>query len=232
MEHSDDITAMAMSSDGKTVATGEIGPKPLICIWDAVTMKPLHCLKGKLTKGIQGLSFSPSGNTLAAVAIDNDHHVGLFDVKTGAPRGISKNDGNRVLDIAMKSDSEFVSVGLKHFKTWTLNSGALQSKRGLFGKYDNRVLCCEFAGDMCIAGTLGGSILVWNSNSVSNHIQGTHTRPVDAIHVNKNFVFTGSRDGTVVILSIQKKLSEVMKFSMADEQFGSVDPGLNAFCLH
>lgn len=50
--HIDDVTAIAFSPDGRTVATGEIGPKPMICIWDAITMQIKHQLKGKLTKGI------------------------------------------------------------------------------------------------------------------------------------------------------------------------------------
>ena len=36
--HTDDVTAIAFSSDLRLVATGELGPKPLICIWDGVTM--------------------------------------------------------------------------------------------------------------------------------------------------------------------------------------------------
>jgi WD40 repeat protein len=40
-------------------------------------------VKSKLRKGIQRLSFSPSGDVLVAVALDIDHTVAVFDTKTG-----------------------------------------------------------------------------------------------------------------------------------------------------
>jgi len=61
------------------VATGEIGPKPYIFIWDSNTMQPIHKFKGALQKGIANLGFSPSGDKLVACAIDNDHSIAVFD---------------------------------------------------------------------------------------------------------------------------------------------------------
>jgi len=40
-------------------------------------------VKSKLKKGIQAMSFSPSGEVLVAVAIDVDHSIGIFDTNTG-----------------------------------------------------------------------------------------------------------------------------------------------------
>jgi len=81
--HIDDVTAIAFSPDKRLVATGEIGAKPMICIWDAVTMQLKYPpIKGKLTKGIQALSFSSTGKTLAAVCIDVDNTVAVINVET------------------------------------------------------------------------------------------------------------------------------------------------------
>lgn len=73
------MTAIAFSKDGRLIATGEIGPKPSIYIWDGITMQEMFCLKGKLLKGIENLAFSPSGQTLVAVAIDDDHCVAAYN---------------------------------------------------------------------------------------------------------------------------------------------------------
>ena len=36
-KHNDDITAIDMAPDGFTIATGELGAKPLICVWNGET---------------------------------------------------------------------------------------------------------------------------------------------------------------------------------------------------
>ena len=90
--HNDDVTAIAFSPDKRFIATGEIGAKPIICIWDGITMQLKYTLKGKLTKGIQSMSFSPSGKSLAAVAIDDNHNVAVYSSDTGTLLGSATGD--------------------------------------------------------------------------------------------------------------------------------------------
>lgn len=102
--HTDDVTAIAFSPDKRLVATGEIGPKPIICIWDAITMTLVHKLQGKLLKGIQALTFSPTGKTLAGVAMDDDHSIAVYNIETGALLGTEKGDKAWIIDIDFKND--------------------------------------------------------------------------------------------------------------------------------
>lgn len=91
---------MAFAPDNRTVATGEIGPKPSIYVWDGPSKQIKHKLSGKLQKGIQAIAFSPSGKTLAAVAIDVDHCVAVYNVETGALLATDKGDKAWIIDIS------------------------------------------------------------------------------------------------------------------------------------
>jgi hypothetical protein len=71
--HKDDVMSFAVHPNGDVIATGEIGPKPLISIWSLETMEMITSFNAPLTKGIAQLAFSPTGKYLAAGAMDDDH---------------------------------------------------------------------------------------------------------------------------------------------------------------
>lgn len=50
-------------------------------------MLPICHFKGNLKNGISALSFSPSGDKLAAVAIDTDHEISIFDINAKSKSG-------------------------------------------------------------------------------------------------------------------------------------------------
>jgi RNA polymerase sigma factor (sigma-70 family) len=72
------LTGIALSPDGTTVATGEI--EGTVRLWQAATGKPLATLKGH-TALVVGLAFAPDSKTLASTG--NDQLVSVWDVATG-----------------------------------------------------------------------------------------------------------------------------------------------------
>ncbi len=79
--HKDDIMSIAVHPGGVIVATGEIGPKPLISVWNTDTMEVITTFNSPLKKGIAHLAFSPSGQFLAASSMDTEHNVAIYDWK-------------------------------------------------------------------------------------------------------------------------------------------------------
>lgn len=136
-------------------------------------------------------------------------------------------DGNSIVGVAMKSDTEFATVGVRHFKEWTYQSGALKSRRGKFGKgqYSDMVVNIKAYKTFYISGTLKGEILIWNGTSVSKCIKGKHEGPVDAIEIYEDLIFTGGRQGNIVILDSKFNITQSLNIST----FDTICPGINAF---
>ena len=107
-KHIDDITSFDVHPDDETVATGEIGPKPSIYVWNSTTLAVKCQFKAAITKGICALAFSPGGKRLVAAAIDDDHWVAVMDC-TGAGSVVAKVKGGRDVIISLAFNNEDVS---------------------------------------------------------------------------------------------------------------------------
>jgi WD40 repeat protein len=212
-----------------TIASGQVGAKPGIYLWNGLDQSLIGKLPSKLTKGIQALSFSPSGNFLAAVAIDVDHSVALFNVQSKTQVGSSTGDKAQILDIAMKNDTTFATSGPKHFKLWTQGT-TLTKKDGSFGTCDPRHAVCEFVGDYCLTGSLTGELYVWSGNSIKQAVK-LHDQLLDCIHVAPNNLFTGGKDMKVCVLDLNN-FTKLWEFSLATPQFNSVCARPRAIALN
>lgn len=91
-KHTDDVTALAVAPNRRLVATGEVGKKPKIYVWDAIAMQVVHTFSGKLSRGIKCLSFSPSGKLLAAVDVSDDHEIAVYNVESGVCVATARGD--------------------------------------------------------------------------------------------------------------------------------------------
>ena len=74
------ITAMAVSPDGKTVATGGGAVSKLVKLWDTDAFTNSKTLRGH-EDGIKAICFSPDGSRVASSSFD--HTLRIWDVKSG-----------------------------------------------------------------------------------------------------------------------------------------------------
>ena len=101
--HSDDITALAIHPNKDTIATGEVGANPKVCIWSASNphAAPIATFNlGRGRRGVSCLGFSHDGKYLAAADLNDGHYVSVWDASTGAKVAEQKGSPDKILDLS------------------------------------------------------------------------------------------------------------------------------------
>ena len=213
-KHSDAVTAIAYAPDRRTVATGEVGQTPSIYVWDGLTMQTKHVLKGKLTKGIKCMAFSPSGKLLAAVDSSDEHQVAIFNVETGTCIGIGRGERNPIFEITFYGETELATVGVRHFKIWTIGK-SLTSKSVKWGKIttDRSAACVITHNKFYLAGTTQGNLVsVEGENAIA--AKKIHDGVIDTLRSTSGYIFTGGRDKVVHVLD-GKSFEKLFQLSLS-----------------
>ena len=238
-DHKDDVMAFALHPNGKIIATGEIGPHPLISIWDSSTMESIASFNSPLTKGIAHLEFSPSGKLLAASAMDDYHCVAIYEwEKKSSKRGgalIATGKGTRanILDLVFSPDeSELVCPAVKEVQFVSFKGGVLKTKKGTgWGTKGKRtsVLCGAFVGNKLVTGTFSGDIYTWNGRSINKKLKA-HEKGCNTIFPRKNTpgFLTGGNDGKVFIWN--DKFEKIKTFDLHDKTINSFNPRIRSVC--
>jgi WD40 repeat protein len=139
-------------------------------VWDSNTQQPICTFKGYLTKGVIALGFSVNGDKLAAIGLDDTHQISIFDITAKSKKGgvvlmQDKVGPDVVTDIKWRNDSDFVTVGVNHFRYWTTKSGSLTYKRGVFNKGgSSKFLVAAFLNDDCLVGAADGTLQIFKMN--------------------------------------------------------------------
>ena len=199
-QHSDDITALAVSADGTLVATGERGPHPVIYVWDADTLQVKRAFKGH-TKGVAQLAFSADGRRLVSVGSDNDHTVMVHCLDTKLCLGRQKGDCRAILGVACAppaataaagdttttTSPAFITVGVRHAYFWYLSPRGLRRRRALLGARGRQqtLYSAAFLPDgRAVVGTRDGNLYVWSGQDRKlTSIVRAHDGPVYCVFV-------------------------------------------------
>ena len=90
----------------------------------------MYTFKYPVTKGVLALAISPDGSKAVATGMDDDHMVAVLDLKKGTVIAKQKGGKKVILKAGWISDEEFVTVGIRHFKYWTLDGAKIKAKDG------------------------------------------------------------------------------------------------------
>ncbi|OBS66090.1 hypothetical protein A6R68_05372, partial [Neotoma lepida] len=214
LEHTDDILCLTVNQHPKyrnVVATSQIGDTmentgttPSIHIWDAMTKHTLSMLRCFHSKGVNYVNFSATGKLLVSVGVDPEHTITVWRWQEGTKVASRGGHLERIFVVEFRpdSDTQFVSVGVKHMKFWTLAGSALLYKKGVIGSMEaakmqtmlsvafGAVLLC-LQNNLTFTGAINGDIYVWKEHFLIRLVAKAHTGPVFTM-------YTTLRDGLIV----------------------------------
>lgn len=137
---------------------------PSIHVWDAMNKQTLSVLRSYHSRGICSVSFSATGKLLLSVGLDPEHTITIWKWQEGmstlilsvllhsvclytllcyCSQGakVASHSGHTqrifVAEFRPDSDTQFVSVGIKHVRFWTLAGRALLSKKGVLSSIED-----------------------------------------------------------------------------------------------
>ncbi|KAI2654594.1 Echinoderm microtubule-associated protein-like 5 [Labeo rohita] len=200
MEHSDDILCLTINQHPKfpNVVMLVISTSPSIHVWEAMNKQTLSVLRCHHSRGVCSVSFSATGKLLLSVGLDPQHTLTIWKWQEGAKVASRAGHTQRIFvaEFRPDSDTQFVSVGIKHVRFWTLAGRALLSKKGVLSSIEDArmqtMLSVAFgANNLTFTGTISGDVCVWKEHILVRIVAKAHTGPVFTM-------YTTLRDGLIV----------------------------------
>jgi WD40 repeat protein len=151
--HHSGVSTVALSSDGKTVASG--GEQ--IRLWDAVTGKPLREIAVKAHVG--ALAFSPDGKQLATAG--HDRVVRLWEVSSGKETAKFEGLKHMLCGVAFSPDGDKLAAGdvQSTIRIWDVKNQQMLQEMDM--KSGTEVLSLAFSPDGSTLACAGA----WNDSS-------------------------------------------------------------------
>lgn len=170
--HSSYVYAVALSPDGKIVATGSDDTS--VKLWDVATKKLLYTIKD-YGHSIKTLAFSPDGKRLAAAGYNPS--VKIWDVASGKTlQTFELKNGYSFAQVTFSADGKLLagSNDDTNVYIWDTVSGSLKSK--VKGQDDQLGVAFSPDGKMLAAGDKTGQVNVWDLGSPDKPLATFKTR--------------------------------------------------------
>ncbi len=154
--HTDNIIALAFTSNGKTLASGS--DDKTIRLWDVSTGTQMSSLRsGK----VRALAFSMDGKTLASIS--NFSQIQLWNISTGRQLTSLKEQNDSVTVLAFSTDSNILASGSRDgvIQLWDISTG--NKLTDLKGHVDwVSTLLFSPDGKALVSGSSEGAIFLWH----------------------------------------------------------------------
>ena len=256
-EHFDDITSFAIHPNKKYVATGEIGPYPLISIWDTENGEAKVRIRQPLQKGINHLCFSKDGKYLAATAADDEHNIAIFEWEKGSAENISRSQNHRLKDKTNKNESlslylycqgkmgkanvlgicfnpngkKLACCGVKEINIFEITKGLMKKRKvtGLRGNELTSIMCCGYLKETLICGSINGNLLIISGTTFTKS-KKAHKSSLNCLYIKEDETgfLTGGGDGYVFIWDYKMNIKN--KISIRNNDINSMNYRIRSVC--
>ena len=215
--HKDEVLSIACSSDGKMIASGNVGKT--IQLWESEQLK--HTLEGH-SDAVTSVVFSPDGKTLASGSKDST--IRLWDTDSGDHESTLEHSG--VTSVIFSPDGEMLVSGSNDgtIRLWesetrfgqnrcitTFHSGT-DGTSAIFtdNKSEIAVTSVVFSPDssMLASGHDNGTVHLWNMGTLKSKSRGIlekHTGSIKSLDFSSDgrTLASGSKDKTICIWDTQ-----------------------------
>lgn len=164
------ISSLAFSPDGATLASATNGDRNNVNLWDVASGRRLATLCGHV-EGTTSISFSPDGKILATCSAF-DMKTRLWDVATGRNTATLQSHSGPVFSVAFSPDGKMLASGNwdKVVNLWDVSTG---NRIGSFKAHSGSVLRVAFSpdGKMLASSSADDTVKLWDVASLLD----THT---------------------------------------------------------
>jgi WD40 repeat protein len=195
--HSDRVTSVALSSDGKYIASGSADCT--VRIWDTAAGIQLRIMTGN-QKGINSVATFGDNKKLRVVSGSDDRSVRVWDVMTGALLLTMYHD-MLVRSVAVSHDGKLIISGSEDctIRVWDATTGIL---RLVSYGHNDTVYCVAFASDTksIVSGSKDCTLRVWDAaTGIQRLVINNHKNSVNFVAFSKDGNSVVSRAGCGVI---------------------------------
>lgn len=139
-------------------------------------------------------------------------------------------DKSRVTDLAFKTNNEFVTIGLKHLKVWSLNGRNISSAKGIFGSIPVESLICmsfAFENNTLFTGDSKGNLILWMDRNATKSIKA-HTGSSFCLFHKNNLLYSGGQDGIIKVYNNKLEVKDTIDMT----KMTSFNPGIRSIDIN
>ena len=194
--HTDTVVSVCISIDGKRALSGS--SDNTVKIWDLESGRCINTLEGH-NNYVESVCISQDGKQ--ALSGSSDNTVKIWDLESGRCINTLEGHNNYVWSVCISQDGKRALSGSydNTVKVWDIDSGrCINTLEGHTSAV--RSVCISIDGKWALSGSSDNTVKIWDIDSgrCINTLEG-HTSAVLNVDFNQVFIFSGSRNGRLLI---------------------------------